>query len=156
MLAFTAKEFDLTFIGDVTMPILDQVKSQDPDATGDLATTNVTVNLAVNRTNPPFDNPTLRKAMVLAIDRQNFIDIVTHKAGMISAAMLPPPEGVWGMPQEELEKLESYAGTVEERRAKARELMESQGITRTISSRSRSLPATLLPTKTRRLSWSTS
>jgi peptide/nickel transport system substrate-binding protein len=131
VLAFTANEFDLTFIGDVTMPILDQVKSQSPDAICDLAPTNVTVNLAVNRTEPPFDDPVLRKAMELAIDRQSFIDIVTHGAGMVSGAMLPPPEGAWGMPREELEKLESYAGTVEERRAKARELMESKGYSAT-------------------------
>lgn len=127
VLAFTAGEFDLTFIGDVTMPILGQVKDQAPQAICELAPTNVTVNLAVNRTKPPFDNVTIRKAMELAVDRSSFITIVTHGAGMISGAMLPPPDGAWGMPKEELEKLESYAGTVDERRAKARALMESQG-----------------------------
>ncbi|MCA8929532.1 MAG: ABC transporter substrate-binding protein [Alphaproteobacteria bacterium] len=127
ILAFTAGEFDLTFIGDVTMPLLGQVKEQDPEAICKLAPTNVTVNLAVNRTSPPFDDPDLRKAMELALDRQSFIDIVTHGVGLISGAMLPPPEGAWGMPAEELNKLEAYAGTVDERRAKARQIMEAKG-----------------------------
>lgn len=127
ILAFTAGEFDLTFIGDVTMPLLGQVKDQAPHAVCDLAPTNVTVNLAVNRSKPPFDNVNLRKAMELAVFRQDYIDIVTHGAGMIGGAMLPPPEGAWGMPVEELVKHESYAGSVEERREKARALMAAEG-----------------------------
>lgn len=127
ILAFTAGEFDLTFIGDVTAPLLGQVEEEAPDAVCKLAPTNVSVNLAVNRNSPPFDNPEIRRAMELALDRQTFIDIVTHGKGYWAAAMLPPPEGAWGMPREELDKLESYAGSVEERRTKARAIMEAHG-----------------------------
>ncbi len=127
ILAFTAGEFDLTFVSDVTLPLMEQVKEQAPGAICKMAPTNVSSNLAVNRDNPPFDNPDLRLALELAMDRQSFIDIAYHGEGSWSGAMLPPPEGSWGMSRVELEKLENYAGTVEERRVKAREIMQSQG-----------------------------
>ena len=39
---------------------------------------NNTTNLIVNREAPPFDNPDLRRAMVLALDRKAFIDILNQ------------------------------------------------------------------------------
>ena len=41
--------------------------------------------------------------MALALDRKAFIDILTEGQGEIGGAMLPPPEGVWGMPTEMLQ-----------------------------------------------------
>ena len=64
--------------------------------------TNVAPNLLVNRDKPPFDNPDLRRAMALTLDRKAFIDILGEGQGDIGGAMLPPPEGVWGMPPEML------------------------------------------------------
>lgn len=127
ILGFVAGEFDLTFVADVTKPLMEQIQSQRPDAICEMVPTNVSSNVAVNREVPPFDNADMRRAMELAIDRQSFIDIAYHGEGQWSGAMLAPPEGEWGLPREELEKLESYGGTVEERRAKAREIMESLG-----------------------------
>ena len=49
----------------------------------------VSTNLIVNRNAPPFDNPELRRAMALAIDRQAFIDILTEGHGFRGAAMQP-------------------------------------------------------------------
>ena len=51
----------------------------------------------VNRAKPPFDNPELRRAMALALDRQAFIDILAEGKGAVGGAVLPPPDGVWGM-----------------------------------------------------------
>jgi peptide/nickel transport system substrate-binding protein len=65
--------------------------------------------LIVNRDKPPFDNPELRRAMALALDRKAFIDIITEGRAMIGGAMLPPPKGVWGMPPEMLQTLPGYA-----------------------------------------------
>ena len=53
-------------------------------------------------TAPPFDNPEMRRAMALAIDRKAFIDILSEGKVDIGGAMLPPPEGVWGMPADML------------------------------------------------------
>jgi peptide/nickel transport system substrate-binding protein len=41
--------------------------------------------------------------------------------------MLPPPEGVWGMPKEELEKLPGYGGDVGKNREQARAIMHKLG-----------------------------
>ena len=41
--------------------------------------------------------------MALALDRQAFIDILGEGQGDIGGAMLPPPEGIWGMPPEMLQ-----------------------------------------------------
>ena len=41
--------------------------------------------------------------------------------------MLPPPEGVWGMPQEMLTSCRAMAPTSQKNRAEAREIMEKLG-----------------------------
>src|SRR4029434_5534860 len=56
VLAFVAGEFDLTFVGDVTVPISRQLAIQAPRAHCELVPTNVTTNLIVNRDAPPFDD----------------------------------------------------------------------------------------------------
>ena len=58
--------------------------------------TNVNRTLIINRDKPPFDNPELRRAMALSLDRKAFIDIITEGQGDIGGAMLPPPEGRLG------------------------------------------------------------
>jgi peptide/nickel transport system substrate-binding protein len=62
----------------------------------------------INRDKPPFNNPELRRAMALAIDRQAFIDIITQGKGDIGGVLQPPPAGLWGMPPEQLAKLPGY------------------------------------------------
>ena len=54
----------------------------------------------VNRVNPPFDNPEIRKAMSLALDRKPFNTILMEGRARLGGAMLPKPEGEWGMPAE--------------------------------------------------------
>ena len=43
--------------------------------------TNVTTHMLVNRERPPFNNPELRRAMMLSLDRQAFIDISDGRKG---------------------------------------------------------------------------
>src|SRR5258707_993771 len=59
----------------VTMPQLKDVKNQMPQAVCDLYLSNTPRNLIVNWQSPPFDNPDLRRAMSLTIDRKAFVDI---------------------------------------------------------------------------------
>jgi peptide/nickel transport system substrate-binding protein len=127
ILAFVAKEFDMTFSQDITMPLLKDIKSQAPDAICDTKPQYVPRNLMVNREAAPFNNPKLRQALALAIDRKPFVDILTLGKGDIGGVMLPLPEGNWGMPPEVLAKMAGYGGDVEKNRAEARKIMEGLG-----------------------------
>jgi peptide/nickel transport system substrate-binding protein len=127
ILAFVAGKFDLTFPYELTVPLLKDVKSQAPQAVCDLASANNSGNLLVNREAPPFDNPELRRALALALDRKSFIDILAEGQGDIGGAMLPPPAGVWGMPADVLATIPGYAADVTKNRAEAREIMTRLG-----------------------------
>jgi peptide/nickel transport system substrate-binding protein len=127
ILGFAAKQFDMTWPFYITVPLLRDVKSQAPNAICELRTNNGTSNLLINRDKPPFDNADLRKAFALSIDRKAFVDILTEGQGKIGGAMLPPPEGLWGMPPELLQTIPGYGPDVAKNRADAREIMKKLG-----------------------------
>ena len=127
ILAFVAGKFDMTFPTEVTIPLLKDVKSQAPQAVCSLAPINVSTNLIVNRDKPPFDNADLRQAMALALDRKAFVDILSEGKDDLGASMLPPPEGVWGMPPEMLKTIPGYGPEIQANRAQARKLVEKLG-----------------------------
>ena len=126
MLAFTAGKFDMTFPTDVTVPLLKNIRKDAPQAQCTMRDTNVSTNLIVNRDMPPFDNPKIRRALALTLDRQAYIDILTEGEGKMSGAMLPPPDGVWGLPPEILKTIAGY-GNVEKSREAGRALMREAG-----------------------------
>jgi len=92
LLSFIAGKEDVYF--GLTMPQRKDVKSQLPQVICDMTIPNVSRNLLINRAVPPFDNPELRRAMSLAIDRQALIDIIADGQGTIGGVMQPPPEGI--------------------------------------------------------------
>ena len=98
ILAFIAGKVDMTIPYTVTIPLLKDVKSQAPKAVCEVTPTNVSTNLIVNRDSPPFDNPDIRKAMPMTLDRKAFVDILFEGQADIGGAMLPPPQGLWGLP----------------------------------------------------------
>jgi peptide/nickel transport system substrate-binding protein len=65
--------------------------------------------------------------MALTLDRRAFIDVLSGGQGDIGAAMLPPPEGLWGMPPERLKSLPGYDPDVQGNRSAAREIMRRLG-----------------------------
>jgi peptide/nickel transport system substrate-binding protein len=83
--------------------------------------------LIVNRDKPPFDNAKIRQAMALALDRKAFVDILGQGKWDISGPMMPPPEGRWGLPKDQLAKLPGYGPDPSKDQAKGRKLMESLG-----------------------------
>src|SRR5438477_10516411 len=127
ILAFVAGKYELTFAGTLTIPLTRDLQNQRPDAICELPPGSVSTNLIINREKQPFDNPELRRAMSLAIDRQAFIDILTEGKGFRAAAMQPPPGGQWGMPLDMLEKLPGYEPDIAGNREKAREMMKKLG-----------------------------
>jgi peptide/nickel transport system substrate-binding protein len=127
VLGFIAGQFDVTWPYSVTPPLVRDIAQSAPSAICKLATNNGTTNLLINRDKPPFDNPNLRKALALTIDRKSFIDILTEGEGKVGAAMLPPPEGLWGMPEAMLRTVPGYDPDVQKNRAAAREIMRKLG-----------------------------
>jgi peptide/nickel transport system substrate-binding protein len=127
VLAFAAGKFDMSFPYGVSIPLLNDLKRQAPDAHCDLTLDNGSRTMIVNRTKPPFDNPDLRRAMALALDRRAFVDILTEGKGVIGGTMLPPPEGLWGMPGDTLAELPGYDADVVKRREEARAIMKRLG-----------------------------
>ena len=129
ILSFVAGDLDMTFVLDLTPPLVRDILSQAPKAHCEIPPTNNSVNLIVNRNKPPFDNEKLRHALALSLDRQAFNKIIYEGKTKIGGIMMAPPEGSWGMPPEVAAKLPGYGGTVEANRAEARKIMESLGYT---------------------------
>jgi peptide/nickel transport system substrate-binding protein len=88
---------------------------------------NVQRNVILNRSAPPFDKPELRRAMALSVDRKAFIDTLTQGAGQVGGALLAPPEGIWGMPEDLMRQLPGYDPDVAKNRDEARAIMAKLG-----------------------------
>jgi peptide/nickel transport system substrate-binding protein len=127
MLAFATGEFDITFPADVSVPLMKDIKARAPNAICEVITTGTQSNLMVNRVNPPFDNPDIRKAMSLAIDRKPFNTILMEGLALTGGAMLPKPAGEWGMPPEMVSSLMGYGPDTDANIAEARQIMQKLG-----------------------------
>jgi peptide/nickel transport system substrate-binding protein len=93
-LAFTTGKFDMTFPYGLTVALRKNIESQMPEAICEQSPGNINRNLIVNRDKPPFDNPHLRRAMAMSLDRKAFVDIISEGEGEISGVMQPPPGGI--------------------------------------------------------------
>jgi peptide/nickel transport system substrate-binding protein len=127
MLAFATGEFDITFPADISVSLMKDVKARAPNAICEMITTGTFSNLMVNRVNPPFDNPDIRKAMSLAIDRKAFNAILMEGSALIGGAMLPRPAGEWGMPPEMVASLMGYGPDTDKNIAEAQAIMTKLG-----------------------------
>jgi peptide/nickel transport system substrate-binding protein len=123
-LAFIAGKLDWVA---TSLPLLKDIKSQAPQATCEVLPGGISRNLIVNRDAPPFDNPDMRLAVALSLDRKAFIDIISEGQGDIGGVMQPLPEGVWGMPPEVQITLPGYDPDVQKNRSEAREIMGKLG-----------------------------
>jgi peptide/nickel transport system substrate-binding protein len=126
VLAFVAGKEDVTFPTQLPYKLIEDIKKQDPTAICDLEPINVSTNLIINRDKPPFENADLREAMALSLDRKAFIDIILQGHGDEGGSLLPPPEGVWGMPKDMLKTIPGY-GDVKKDRAQAQAIMRKLG-----------------------------
>ncbi|HEX3862590.1 MAG TPA: ABC transporter substrate-binding protein [Stellaceae bacterium] len=126
ILAFIAGNFDMTFPYEVSPPLMRDVKNQLPQAICEVVPLHDAPNVLLSK-KPPFDNPDLRRAIAMSLDRKAFIDILGEGQGDIGTAMLPAPEGLWAMPKEMMQKLPGYDPDVAKSREAARQLMRGLG-----------------------------
>ena len=126
-LAFISGKFDMTFPYDLTVPQFSDMRTQMPQAVCQLSPGNIPRHVLINRDKPPFNNPELRRAMALSIDRKSFLDILTQGQGDVGGVLQPPPGGLWGMPPEEIVKLPGYDPDVGKNREQARQIMQKLG-----------------------------
>src|ERR1700722_7545261 len=127
ILAFVAGKFDITFPTEVSIPLLKGVKSQAPNAICGIEPINVSTNIIVNSSAPPFDNLDIRRALALALDRKAFIQIMFEGQGDIGGTMQPGPQGLWAMPKEMLEQIPGYGPDINANREEAKKLMQKAG-----------------------------
>jgi peptide/nickel transport system substrate-binding protein len=123
-LAFVAGTLDR--IG-MSVPAFKDLKSQMPQAICEVQPGGGSRNLIINRDASPFDNPDMRRAVALSLDRQAFIDIISNGQGDVGGVMQPLPEGLWGMPADVLKTLPGYDPDVQKNRAEARAIMRKLG-----------------------------
>ena len=97
-LAFVTGKVDMTLPYDLTAAMLNDVKSQMPQANCELTPGMIPRHMLINRDKPPFNDPEPRRAMALSIDRKAFIDIIAQGQGEIGGVLEPPPGGLWGTP----------------------------------------------------------
>lgn len=127
ILGFISGQFDMTFPTEVSIPLLKDVKTQAPKAVCVVEPINVSTNIIVNSSSPPFDNLDIRRAMALALDRKAFVSILFEGQADIGGTMLPAPGGLWAMPKEMLETIPGYGPDVKANREEARKLMQKAG-----------------------------
>ncbi len=123
-LAFVAGKLDFIFS---SIPLLKDLKGQVPQAKCDIVMDNNSRDLLINRAAPPFDKLEMRQAMALSLDRQAFIDILAEGQGAVGGAVLPPPDGVWGMTPDILHTLPGYGPDVAKNREEGRTIMRKLG-----------------------------
>jgi peptide/nickel transport system substrate-binding protein len=128
VLAFVSGQVDMTFPYSLSVPLLKDAQSQVPEAICELTPGGgVNRHVLINRTTSPFDNPEVRRAMALSLDRKAFIDILSGGQGDIGGVLQPPPSGLWGMPPDLLAQLPGYDPDVTKNRAQGREIMKKLG-----------------------------
>ncbi len=126
ILTFIAGQFDITGSSDVSASILKDIKTQAPKSVCETMASSVAGVLLINHKAPPFDNPKVRLAISLALDRREFVKAMQGN-GALGGIMMPPPYGFWGLSAKQLEAVPGFGKDVERNRAQARKLMAEAG-----------------------------
>ncbi len=126
MAALTVGQVDFSFANDMTANTRDQLKKAVPSIHVQETAVNGWDNLIVNTKRPPFDNPKVRQALNLALDRSAFIASIYGGTALEGGAMIPPPYGVWGLSPAQLAKVPGY-GDAARNLAEARSIMQGLG-----------------------------
>jgi len=124
--ALQAGRLDISFPGEATKPIADQLKSAGAKLVFHQVANNNNENLLMNTRRAPFDNVKVRRAVSLAMDRRAFVSSVLQGGAATGASMLPKPYGFWGLAERDLARLPGY-GSAAENKTAARKLLTEAG-----------------------------
>ena len=127
--AFKGGRVAADFVG--ATPLLDQASLRQ--ALGDhlvLQKSNWTcvLTIAFNHEKKPFDDPRVRRALSLALDRREAAGVLNQFSEYGTVAGLSQPGAPFAMPEAELEKIPGYWRDPERSRAEARRLLKEAGI----------------------------
>ena len=125
-LSFVTGQFDITGPSDVTPAIEKEIKAQVPKAVCETYASAGSSHLLINHNAPQMQDPRVRRAISLALDRNVFV-ASQQGHGRVGGIMMTPPHGVWGLTPTQLETLPGFGRDIEKRRAEARKLMEDAG-----------------------------
>ena len=124
--ALQTQRVDVTFPGDTTKPMAEQLKKSTPQIVTTQVGTSVVDHLLFNAGKPPFDNPRLREAVSRAIDRRAYIEAVYQGGATLGGPMASKPYGVWSLPEQDIVTMPGYGKPTEEQ-ARARALLAASG-----------------------------
>jgi peptide/nickel transport system substrate-binding protein len=122
--ALQAGQVDVNQPSETEQPVYELLKATVPDMEFNKTATTSTVNMLLNTKRPPFDNPKLRRAFSIAMDRRAFTAHV-QPGYIVGAFVLNRPHGAWGLPDSAFDGMPGYrdpAVDKEEARTLMREL----------------------------------
>jgi peptide/nickel transport system substrate-binding protein len=111
---------------EMTKAMADAAKAQAPSLVITEVGQNGSDNVIVNHKRAPFDNPVVRQAVNLALDRNAYVRGVRQNGAVTGAALMPTPLGFWGLPDAELRTLAGYRDPAKDK-AEAKQLLAKAG-----------------------------
>jgi peptide/nickel transport system substrate-binding protein len=124
--ALQAGQLDVSFPGDGSKAIAEQILAALPRMVVQMSLENNADNVLINHRKPPLNDARVRRAISLAIDRRGYVSGVHQGGALPGGAMAPRPYGVWGLPEKDLASLPGYGAPARDK-AEARKLLAEAG-----------------------------
>jgi peptide/nickel transport system substrate-binding protein len=124
--ALQAGRIDAFMPLEMTKAMADAAKAQAPSLVITEVGQNGSDNVILNHKRAPFDNPAVRRAVNLALDRNAYVRGVRQNGAVTGAALMPKPLGFWGLPEPELRTLAGYRDPAQDK-AEAKRLLAGAG-----------------------------
>jgi peptide/nickel transport system substrate-binding protein len=124
--ALQAGRIDAFLPLEMTKAMADAARAQAPSLVITEVGQNGSDNVILNHKRVPFDNPAVRQAVNLALDRNAYVRSVRQNGAVTGAALMPKPLGFWGLPDPELRTLAGYRDPAKDK-AEAKRLLAGAG-----------------------------
>ena len=123
--AFVSKQGDILKLN--SKPEFEVVQRQVPDLTPYVFLRDIESPFFLKLDQPPFNDVRVRKALHLAIDRQEMVQTMTFGLGIANPPLMNGGRTGWVIPQEELKTLPGYRQPKDQDIAEARRLLAEAG-----------------------------